>query len=83
MPHWIGYFTFDLTAEHMFDESLGFVEKGHDIDGIIGGLPPGFFYGATIGQLPRLHPWLPGSRAFLKTLSILGLPNPTSRIIDV
>ena len=82
-PQWVEYFTFDLTAETMFDANWGFMEKERDRKNMIGGLPPGFVYGALVGQVPQLHRWLLGSRRFLNLLSLLGLPNPTTDIIEV
>ncbi|CAG7993093.1 unnamed protein product [Penicillium olsonii] len=51
---WLQYYAFDVIGELTFGKSLGFLEKGGDIDGIIVALEHMLDYSGKIGQMPWL-----------------------------
>ncbi|OQE00243.1 hypothetical protein PENVUL_c055G03586 [Penicillium vulpinum] len=51
---WLQYYAFDVIGELTFSKPLGFLEKGGDIDGIIGALEHMLDYAGKIGQMPWL-----------------------------
>ncbi|KAF5015492.1 hypothetical protein F66182_13162, partial [Fusarium sp. NRRL 66182] len=51
---WLQYYAFDVIGELTFSQPLGFLEKGADIDGIIGALEKMLDYSGKIGQMPWL-----------------------------
>ncbi|KAF1839795.1 cytochrome P450 [Decorospora gaudefroyi] len=76
---WLQYFAFDVIGELTFSKRLGFVDKGMDVDGIIGDLERLLNYVAPVGQLPILD------KIFVKNplrlwISKLGLTNTTTPV---
>ncbi|CAI7599805.1 unnamed protein product [Penicillium manginii] len=65
---WLQYYAFDVIGELTFSKSLGFLEKGSDVDGVIAALEAMLNYSGKIGQIP----WL--DYVFIK--------NPLRRIIQ-
>ncbi|OAP62534.1 hypothetical protein AYL99_01761 [Fonsecaea erecta] len=57
---WLQYYAFDVIGELTYSKRLGFVDRGADIDGIIGNLEWLLNYAAIVGQIPILD------RVFLK-----------------
>ncbi|KAJ5132532.1 hypothetical protein N7448_006690 [Penicillium atrosanguineum] len=51
---WLQYYAFDVIGELTFSKSLGFLEKGGDVDGIITALEHMLDYSGKIGQMPWL-----------------------------
>ncbi|KAF9893111.1 hypothetical protein FE257_012522 [Aspergillus nanangensis] len=51
---WLQYYAFDVIGELTFSKTLGFLEQGKDIDGIIASLEKTLDYAGTIGQMPWL-----------------------------
>ncbi|KGO65675.1 Cytochrome P450 [Penicillium italicum] len=51
---WLQYYAFDVIGELTFSKPLGFLEKGKDVDGIIGALEHMLDYSGKIGQMPWL-----------------------------
>ncbi|TGJ84436.1 hypothetical protein E0Z10_g4321 [Xylaria hypoxylon] len=51
---WLQYFAFDVIGEITFSKRLGFLEEGHDVEGIIESIWYWFEYVAVIGQIPWL-----------------------------
>ncbi|KAK8126551.1 uncharacterized protein PG998_002310 [Apiospora kogelbergensis] len=58
---WMQYFAFDVLGEINFSKDLGFMEKGYDVDGIIGAIGGILSYVSFIGQVPRVHKFLLGN----------------------
>ncbi|OAL37522.1 hypothetical protein AYO20_03029 [Fonsecaea nubica] len=57
---WLQFYEFDVIGELTYSKRLGFVDRGVDIDGIIGNLEWLLNYAAIVGQIPILD------RVFLK-----------------
>ncbi|EXJ65883.1 uncharacterized protein A1O5_10859 [Cladophialophora psammophila CBS 110553] len=57
---WLQFYAFDVIGELTYSKRLGFVDRGVDIDGIIGNLEWLLNYAAIVGQIPILD------RVFLK-----------------
>ncbi|KAJ5590692.1 hypothetical protein N7450_004664 [Penicillium hetheringtonii] len=51
---WLQYYAFDVIGELTFSKSLGFLERGSDVDGIIVALEAMLDYSGKIGQIPWL-----------------------------
>ncbi|CRL21888.1 Cytochrome P450 [Penicillium camemberti] len=51
---WLQYYAFDVIGELTFSKSLGFLEQGTDIDGIIAALEKILDYAGKVGQMPWL-----------------------------
>lgn len=51
---WLQYFAFDVVGEITFSKRLGFLEKGEDVDNIMGDIWKFFQYVAPTGQMPWL-----------------------------
>ncbi|KAE9363577.1 cytochrome P450 [Stipitochalara longipes BDJ] len=49
---WLQYYAFDTIGELTFSKSLGFLEQGRDIDGIMKALEKTFDYAGKTGQMP-------------------------------
>lgn len=45
---WLQYYAFDVIGELTFSKRLGFVEKGEDVEGIIGNLERFLDYAAPV-----------------------------------
>ncbi|KAF7552186.1 hypothetical protein G7Z17_g4509 [Cylindrodendrum hubeiense] len=54
MAMWLQYYAFDVIGELTFSRSLGFLDEGRDIDGIISSLEKMQDYSGKIGQMPWL-----------------------------
>ncbi|KAL4915852.1 putative benzoate 4-monooxygenase cytochrome P450 [Aspergillus aurantiobrunneus] len=61
---WLQMFAFDVIGEITFSQRLGFLEKGQDIDNIMGDIWKYFQYVAPVGQMPWIdelwvkNPWI-------------------------
>ncbi|KAF7183368.1 hypothetical protein CNMCM7691_003567 [Aspergillus felis] len=61
---WLQMFAFDVIGEITFSQRLGFLEKGEDIDNIMGDIWKYFQYVAPVGQMPWIdelwvkNPWI-------------------------
>ncbi|EXJ79480.1 hypothetical protein A1O1_08744 [Capronia coronata CBS 617.96] len=62
---WLQYYAFDVIGELTYSQRLGFVERGEDVDNIIGNLERLLNYVSVIGQIPALD------KLFLKNPLIL------------
>ncbi|RAK98280.1 cytochrome P450 [Aspergillus ibericus CBS 121593] len=51
---WLQYYAFDVIGEMTFSKQLGFLEQGHDVEGIIASLEKTLDYAGKIGQMPWL-----------------------------
>ncbi|GAW17174.1 hypothetical protein ANO14919_066260 [Xylariales sp. No.14919] len=51
---WLQYFAFDVVGEITFSKRLGFLEEGHDVEGIMASIWNWFQYVAVVGQIPWL-----------------------------
>lgn len=65
---WLQFLAFDVIGQITYSKSHGFVDRGEDVDGMVGYLGKLFSYVAPVGQLPMLD------RFFLK--------NPLLRFLD-
>lgn len=65
---WLQFLAFDVIGQITYSKSHGFVDRGEDVDGMVGYLGNLFSYVAPVGQLPMLD------RLFLK--------NPLLRFLD-
>lgn len=52
---------FDVVGELTFNQRLGFLEKGQDVDGMIQAIEGLLTYSANIGQIPEAHSFLLGN----------------------
>lgn len=84
MQNWAQYWTFDLTADLIFDGPFGFMSKGGDIHGILDALNKGLRYGVVVGQVPEWHPWLIGNKKLMELVpKYTNLADPTVKIFEV
>ncbi|KAL6718680.1 hypothetical protein ACLMJK_002914 [Lecanora helva] len=51
---WLSYFAYDVMSGMTFSERYGFIQKGEDIQGIIGWVESFLAYGFVVGQMPWL-----------------------------
>ncbi|KAF7541770.1 hypothetical protein G7054_g255 [Neopestalotiopsis clavispora] len=66
--NWMQYFAFDVLGQINFSRDLGFMEKGTDVDGIIGAIGGILVYVSLIGQVPLVHKFLLGNPLLPKLL---------------
>ena len=45
---WLQYYAFDVIGELTFSERMGFLEKGHDVGGIIDAIDRGLAYAGPV-----------------------------------
>ena len=65
---WVQWYAFDVIGMISFHRSFGFLERREDRNGIINKLEVGAKYSTIIGQVPFLHQYLLGSKAFLRLM---------------
>ena len=58
MDEWLAYHAWDAAANVSFGKHYGFIEKGHDIEGIIAESTAGLKYFAPVSQMPWIDDWL-------------------------
>lgn len=51
---WLQFFAFDVIGEITWSKRIGFVEKDHDVDGIVKFIGDFLSYAAPVGQMPFL-----------------------------
>ncbi|KAJ6166878.1 Cytochrome P450 [Penicillium chermesinum] len=51
---WLQYYAFDVIGELTFSKQLGFLEKGCDVEGIMGAIEKMLDYAGKVGQMPWL-----------------------------
>ncbi|KAJ9350283.1 cytochrome P450 [Paecilomyces variotii] len=51
---WLQYYAFDVIGELTFSKALGFLESGHDVDGIVESIEKNLDYAGKTGQMPWL-----------------------------
>ncbi|KAF2850009.1 pisatin demethylase [Plenodomus tracheiphilus IPT5] len=78
---WLQYFAFDVIGELTFSKRLGFLDRGEDVDGIIGALERLLDYVSVVGQMPIID------KMFVKNplrlwISKLGLTNTTTPVAE-
>ncbi|KAI8962619.1 cytochrome P450 [Daldinia sp. FL1419] len=61
LGEWINFYTFDVIGQLSFSEMFGFLEKGGDIDGIMGNIDTFVTYASQCGQVPEMHKFLLGN----------------------
>ncbi|MCJ1307251.1 hypothetical protein MMC25_000897 [Agyrium rufum] len=65
---WLQFYAFDVIGNITYSKRHGFVDRGEDVDGMVGYLGRLFSYVAPIGQIP--------------VLDLLILKNPVLRLLD-
>jgi hypothetical protein len=55
---------FDVVGELTFEQKLGFLDKGGDVDGMMEAIEGMLVYASQCGQVPEMHPWLLGNPLF-------------------
>jgi hypothetical protein len=83
LKHLLDCLAFDIATATTFGKSWGALVKPEDVRPMFKGLKIGFKYGAVIGQIPSLHPWLLGSPTLLATLNFIGVADPVSPLFVV
>lgn len=81
---WMQFWAMDISTHVNFGEPLGYLEQQKDVKGIIEGIGLGFKYGAVIGQMPYLHPYLFGNEAvstFMNRFAPFG--DPVTTLLEV
>lgn len=58
---WLQYYAFDVVGVLTFNEKLGFLERGFDVDGMVKTIQGILRYSALCGQVPYLHNFLLGN----------------------
>jgi hypothetical protein len=51
---WLQYYSFDVIGELTFSRRLGFLERGSDVEGVIGSISRNFDRNSVLGQMPWL-----------------------------
>lgn len=51
---WLQYFAFDVIGELTFSKRLGFLDRGEDVDGIIGSVERNLNYFAVVSYMYRM-----------------------------
>ena len=54
---WVQYFTFDVVGQLAMGGILGFLDRGEDVDGIIGSIHDGFWAMSNMGYFPLQMFW--------------------------
>ncbi|KAH6983189.1 cytochrome P450 [Ilyonectria sp. MPI-CAGE-AT-0026] len=69
MDKWANYFTFDAVGKLAMGGTIGFLEQGKDVDGIIRSIHDGFYLMANMGNVPFQMFWInnPVTKWFVKT----------------
>jgi hypothetical protein len=83
---WLQYYAFDVIGAITFTQTFGFLEAASDYNNIIEGLEAGLKYGAVVGQIPALHPYLLGSarlEALTGRIPALAKNNPVPIVFDM
>ncbi|KAJ9610999.1 hypothetical protein H2204_015284 [Knufia peltigerae] len=82
---WLQWYAFDVIGGLTFQRRFGFMEKAGDIDNMIGGLDVAQSYAQFVGQFPKLHDYLFGSRVLMGTLKRVfpNLPDPLDRFMAI
>lgn len=59
IDNWLQYFAFDVVGRMTISRPLGFLEKGHDIDGMLNTELSGELnYRSIVGNIPWVDKWL-------------------------
>lgn len=58
---WLQFYAFDVVGQLTFGRSLGFLEQGKDVDGMISAIQGVLKYAAICGQVPEWHRVLLGN----------------------
>ncbi|KAI0528457.1 cytochrome P450 [Xylaria digitata] len=57
IDQWANYFTFDIVGHLAMGGTIGFLEQGRDVDGIIRSIHDGFWIMANMGNIPLQTFW--------------------------
>ena len=83
---WVEMYAFDVIGNLTFLKPFGMMEAGDDLGHLMDGLEFGTLYGAMVGQVPELHPWLLGGSTMAKLwmkIPLVGRNNPAPIVIKV
>ncbi len=83
---WLQWYAFDVISAITFHCRFGFMEQRQDIQNMISDISSALEVGATIGQVPGLHPWLMGSKwlpRFLAWQTLVHVPDPLRTVVKV
>ena len=58
MRHWFQCYAFDVIGVVTYAKRMGFLDRGEDVEGIIGALEGQLSYATLVGIFPRLHRFL-------------------------
>lgn len=58
MGHWLQCYAFDVIGMITYSKRLGFLDKGEDVEGVIGALEDHLMYATLTGIYPGLHRFL-------------------------
>ncbi|KAF2996528.1 hypothetical protein E8E14_000801 [Neopestalotiopsis sp. 37M] len=64
IDQWVNYFTFDVVGQLAMGGTIGFLQHGKDIDGIIQSIHDGFWLMSNMGNVPLQNFWF--NNAFSK-----------------
>lgn len=59
---WLHWYAFDVVTYITFSNSIGFMEREEDVNGIISAIEGRLFYNSIVGQVPAMHKYLLGNR---------------------
>jgi cytochrome P450 len=57
IDQWVNYFTFDVVGQLAMGGTIGFLQHGKDIDGIIQSIHDGFWLMSNMGNVPLQNFW--------------------------
>ena len=83
---WLQWYAFDVISAITFHRRFGFMEQRRDIQNMISDISSALEVGATIGQVPGLHPWLMGSKWLPMLLAwqpFAHVPDPLRTVVKV
>lgn len=68
---WLHWYAFDVITYITFSNSIGFLERETDVQGIISAIEGRLFYNSVVGQVPSLHKYLLGNRYVSKLADMI------------
>ncbi|KAK5266971.1 hypothetical protein LTR99_006071 [Exophiala xenobiotica] len=68
---WLHWYAFDVIMYLTFSNSMGFMEREQDVQGIISAIEGRLFYNSIIGQVPSVHKFLLGNRFISKLADMI------------
>ncbi|KAK5702374.1 hypothetical protein LTR17_022371 [Elasticomyces elasticus] len=81
---WLQWYAFDVISALTFHRRFGFMEERRDVENMIKDISQGLVAAAAVSQVPRLHPWLMGSRwlpTLLAAQPFFRVPDPLRTVV--